>query len=336
VISPHAALAAIEAFDGIAFPAGLVSELWRTGEAWRGRPLLASTPSFKTYASDEIGCATAGAYPAFSITGTTCALQCGHCRGRILDPMLPAPAPEALERQVRAIAARQGLRGFLLSGGSSRRNEVPFERFLPAVKRLKAELPGIEVAVHTGLVDERRAAALAEAGIDVAMLDIIGDAETIREVYNLGRPVADFEASLAHLVAAGLDVVPHVVIGLHFGRLRGERAALDIISRYPTRAAIMVVLMTHLADERFAEPEIGDIGRTFAAARSLLADRQLLLGCARPHGVKRRIIDAFAVLAGLDAIAHPADGAVTLARALGREVGVSGSCCGTSGCHRAA
>lgn len=334
--SPHAALAAIEAFDGIEFPAGLVSELWRAGVEWWGRPLLAATPSFKAYASDEIGCASAGAYPAFSITGAACALQCGHCRGSILAPMLPATTPDALERQVRAIAARQGLSGFLLSGGSSRRNEVPFERYLPVVKRLKADMPGIEVAVHTGLVDERRAAALAGSNVDVAMLDIIGDDATIREVYNLDRPVADFEASLAHLVAAGLDTVPHVVIGLHFGRLRGERAALDIVSRHRTRAAILVVLMTHLADERFAEPDIADIARTFAAARSRLPDRQLLLGCARPHGLKRRAIDALAVLAGLDAIAHPADGAVTLARALGREVGVSGSCCGTSGCRRAA
>lgn len=332
-----ARLGQVDAYDGMQWPGELVEALWRSGRHSVGRPFLGAAPSFKTYASDELaGCGTGGAFPAFSITGGACALQCGHCRGRILEPMLAATTPEALERQVRDMAARQELRGFLLSGGSNRRNEVPFERFLPAVKRLKRDMPRLEVAVHTGLVDAARAELLADAGVDVAMLDIIGAQATVAEVYNLDRPVADFEAALAHLVAAGLDVVPHVVIGLHFGRVLGEAAALEIIARHQTRAAILVVLMTHLADERFAAPDACDVARVMGQARVKLADRQLLLGCARGFGAERRRIDAYAVLAGLDGIAHPSEGAVTLARALGREVVASGACCGVAGCRKAA
>ena len=251
--------------------------------------------------------------------------------------MIPTGPPDAFERTVHTMHERQGLRGFLLSGGSNLRNEVPFERYLPALKRLKAAIPNLEVAVHTGLADERRAALLADAGVDVAMLDIIGAPETIRDVYRLDRPVADFELSLANLVATGLDVVPHIVIGLHFGRLLGETSAIDIIARHKTRATIAVVLMPHLAVAgRFQTPSETDVARTLLAARRKLADRTLLLGCARPAGRHRALTDAYAVLAGIDGIAYPADGALALARALGRLPGRSPSCCGIDRCRSAA
>ena len=330
----------IEAYEGLAFDTALAAELWELGKLRQGHPLLASTPSFKTYRNDELdACCDSGggAFPAFSITGDACALGCAHCGGRILKPMIAVRSPQELERTVRQMHARQGLRGFLLSGGSNKRNEVPFERYMDVISRLKMDLPGFEVAVHTGLVDARRAARLAEAGVDVAMLDIIGAAETIRDVYRLDRPVEDFEASLAHLVAAGLDVVPHIVIGLHFGRLLGEMNAIEIISRHRTRAVIFVVLMPHLTEAgRFQTPLETDVARTLLAARRILADRTLLLGCARPPGIHRRLTDAYAVLAGVDGIAYPADGAITLARALGRTVSKSPSCCGVDGSRKAA
>ena len=65
---------------------------------------------------------------------------------------------------------------------------------------------------------------MADAGVDVAMMDVIGAQETIREVYHLDRPVADFEATLAALSATRMEVVPHIVIGLHYGRALGRDA----------------------------------------------------------------------------------------------------------------
>lgn len=338
MIDPHASLASIEAYDGLSFDADVVARLWETGRQWTGKPFRAALPSFVSYDSDEIdNCSGGGAFPAFSITGGVCALGCAHCRGRILEPMIPARTADALENAVLAMMSRQPVRGFLLSGGSNARNEVKYEPYLPVVRRLKERFPALKVAVHTGLVDRRRAQLLAEAGVDVAMLDIIGSEETIREVYNLRRPVNDFESSLAELVGASLAVVPHVVIGLHFGRLLGEVRALDIIARQRTAAAILVVVMPHLATSgRFAVPDGREVGEVFATARDMLADRRLMLGCARPPGLYRRMIDAYAVLAGLDGIAHPSPGAVTLARALGRVVGGTGACCGVDACAKAA
>jgi hypothetical protein len=62
-------------------------------------------------------------------------------------------------------------------------------------------------------------------------------------------------------------------------------------------------------------------------AREALPDTPILLGCARPAGRAKTEIDAYAVLAGLNGIAHPADGMVELAARLGRDVRVTPACC---------
>lgn len=317
-------------------PADLTARLTEAGADFALRPLLAATPSFRAFESDELGdCRRSGAFPAFSITGAACALDCKHCRASILKPMLPAGDPAAFEARVREMIARQGLRGFLLSGGSNKRNEVPFERYLPVVARLKADHPALEVLAHTGLVDRARAEALKAAGVDGAMLDIIGAEATIREVYHLDRPVADFEESLAQLVAAGLNVIPHIVVGLHFGRLLGETNALEIIARHTTRAVIIVVLMPAFADAGFVAPDVGETAAFFAQARARLPDRQVLLGCARPHGAARITLDIAAVLAGFDGIAYPSDEAMQAARLIGRPHTHRHACCGTQSCEAA-
>jgi lipoyl synthase len=331
---PVAAIAALEAYDGVAFDADLVELLWDGGRDRIGRKLAAALPSFRHYQSDELPGCGGGAFPSFSITGAACTLGCAHCRAKILQPMIPATGPDTLDRLVRGMIEGQGMRGFLLSGGSNRRNEVPFDRFLPVVARLKRDFPALEIIAHTGLVDQARASRLSGAGVDVAMMDVIGADATIREVYRLDRPVADFAASLAALCATPISVVPHIVIGLHFGRLLGEAAALDIVADHPVQGLVLVVVMPHLAAPgSFAAPAPDAVGAFFAAARRRIPDRPILLGCARPAGRHRAALDAYAVLGGLDGIAFPADGAVALARALGRPVAAGGACCAV-GCRR--
>ncbi|MCA0405194.1 MAG: radical SAM protein [Proteobacteria bacterium] len=329
-----AALLALAEEAGV--PQAVASRLLSLGARFASRPFFAATPSFKPFESDALGACRSGAFPAFSITGGACALNCKHCRAEILKPMLPTGDPAAFEALVTTMIERQGLRGFLLSGGSNLRNEVPFDRYLPVIRRLKDAHAELEVLAHTGLVDAGRAKALKEAGVDVAMLDIIGDQDTIREIYHLDRPVADFEEALANLVAAGLEVVPHIVIGLHYGLLRGERSALEMIARHKTRAAILVVVMPAYADARFTTPERGDVIDFFAEAREMLSDRALILGCARPHGVERRALDVAATLAGFDGVAYPVDEAVEVAKILGRPFAHRHACCGTSSCAKAA
>lgn len=320
------ALVRLEAFDDAAFDAALIAEM--TGlEPWR-RPIRFSTPTFKEYASSEIQGCGKNSFPAFSVTAGACALDCDHCQAKILEPMIPATTPEMLDRKVRDLILLQDLRGFLLSGGSNRRNEIKYDKYLPVIEKLKRDHPGLKIAIHTALLDAPRARAMESAGVDTAMMDVIGAQETIRDVYHLDRPVADFEATLAALCATRMEIVPHIVIGLHYGRILGEANALDICARHAIHSLVLVVVMPFYARPgTYATPATADVGRIFLEARRRLPAKQVLLGCARPAGMHKRITDAYAVMAGLDGIAFPADGAVALCEAIGRPFEQSHACC---------
>lgn len=322
------ALTSIEALGDCPFDARLVATMQAAASAAPSRPLLAATPSFHAYATSELSGCCASAFPVFSVTGAACALSCDHCQAHILEPMIPALSPEVLEAKVRALAAARHLKGFLLSGGSNRRNEIAYERYYPTIERLKRDLPTLRIAIHSGLLDRPRAAAMANAGVDTAMMDVIGAEETVREVYHLDRPVADFEATLEALCETTMDVVPHIVIGLHYGHLRGESNALAICARLSIDALVVVVVMpVHARPGLFVTPATDRVGAFFSECRETLPHIPINLGCARPHGLYRRTIDAYAVMAGLDGIAFPAEGVISLARAIGRPLTQSQTCC---------
>jgi hypothetical protein len=321
-------LGAIEALEDAPLDAALVADFERAAPRAAGRGIRFSTPTFKAYSSCELEGCGKNSFPAFSVTAAGCALMCDHCQAKILEPMLPATSPEMLERKVRDLIATQDLQGFLLSGGSNKRNEIRYERYYPVIERLKRDHPELKIAIHSALLDAPRARSMADAGVDTAMMDVIGAQETIEQVYHLGRPVADFEDTLAALCATTMEVVPHIVIGLHYGRILGEPAALDIVARHRVHSLVLVVIMPFYARPgTFATPDTSDIGRVFLEARRRIPDQQVLLGCARPPGMHRRVTDAYAVMAGLDGVAFPADGAVAVAEAIGRPAHQQHACC---------
>jgi len=318
--------AGIEALEPARLDRDLVARLARAPRPGRGINFY--TPTFKAYASSEISSCGKSAWPAVSITGGACKLQCDHCKAKVLEPMIPATAPEALWRVVNEQVAL-GAKGMLLTGGSNHRDEVEYGRFLPVVRRVKNSYPDFRIAIHTALVDAGMARAMQDAGIDAAMLDVIGAQDTVSQVYHLRRPVEDFERSLETLVATSMKVVPHIVIGLHYGRMLGEWRALEMIARHRPAALVLVVVMPFYAPagRPFATPSSREVGRFFLDARTALPELPILLGCARPAGRAKLEIDAYAVMAGLEGIAHPAEGSVELALGLGREVKVTPACC---------
>lgn len=324
-----ATIGALDAFEDVPLDARLVGAFEQEARARPLPPLRFFTPSFRAYASEELSGCRRHSFPAFSITGGACALNCDHCQAKILEPMIPAQDPATFEARVREMVRADGLQGLLLSGGSNRRNEVRYDRYLPAVERLKRDFPRLRIAVHTALLDARRARAMEAAGVDVAMMDVIGDAGTIRDVYHLDRPVADFEATLSALCETSMDVVPHIVIGLHYGTLRGETRALEMVARHPVAALVLVVVMPFYAprDRPFRTVPPEEVAEVFVAARQLIGSAPVQLGCARPAGQHKVLTDAYAVMAGFEGIAYPAPGIVALARAIGRPVEQAHACC---------
>jgi uncharacterized radical SAM superfamily protein len=318
----------IEDLEDAEFDAALIADFERHADRVASRPIRFSTPTFKEYESSELEGCGKNSFPAFSITAGECGLNCDHCQKKILEPMIPATRPEMLDEKVRQLVATQGLNGFLLSGGSSRKNEIPYGRYMPVIESLKRDFPDLKIAVHTALLDERRAKQMEAAGVDTVMMDVIGAQATIEQVYKLKRPVEDFEQTLAALASTSMEVTPHIVVGLHYGRILGEANALDMVSRYPVTALVLVVIMPFYAKPgTFVTPETSDVGRIFLEARERLADQQVLLGCARPPGMHKRVTDAYAIMAGLDGIAFPADGAVSVAHTIGRPFEQAHSCC---------
>lgn len=324
-------LESIEPLEGVGLDPRLVAEMEaRFGRLEGGRAgrINFYTPTFKAYSTSEIGACGKNAWPAVSITGGECKLQCDHCKAKILEPMIPAPTPEVLWQVVnRQIEA--GARGMLLTGGSNLRNEVEYGAFYPTIRRIKDAFPGFRIALHTALVDPDIARRMEDSGIDAAMMDVIGAQDTISQVYHLRRSADDFERSLEYLVSTNLKVVPHIVIGLHYGRMLGEWNALEMVRRHQPDALVLVVVMPFYApgSRPFATPDANEVGGFFMDAREALPEIPLLLGCARPAGRAKSAIDGYAVMAGLNGIAHPADGMVELAARLGREVRVTPACC---------
>lgn len=284
-------------------------------------------PGLKRWQTPEWTPANPRRFLPVSVTGSACALSCDHCQAKVLDGMISVRAEEDLF----ALAARlkaSGSEGLLVSGGSTRTGGVPLLPHLGHIPRIRDEL-GMKVIVHSGVVDVRLAAALADAGVDGVMLDIIGANETIRDVYHLDLTIDDFDRSLGLLARSELRIIPHIVLGLHYGSFLGESRALEMVAGHPVSTLILVVLvplvgtpMAHLPP-----PPLEDVVDFFATARLAMPDTKINLGCARPLGEMKVALDEAAIDHGLNGIAYPADGIIDYARSRGLEPRCYEYCC---------
>ncbi len=316
----------------IELDSGLVSKL-REGLEIRlerfGRRVYFHSPGFKHYEVEDFSLREPPRFVDISVTGRSCELMCDHCAGKILWHMIPATTPEELWR-VCAELKEKGVTGVLVSGGSDRDGFVPLQPFFGTMKRVKREL-GLRVTCHVGLVDEGFAEGLKEAEVDAVLLDIIGDDETIAKVYRLPhRSVRDYERSLRFLREAGHVVVPHVVIGLHYGKIRGEFRALRMIADHDPDTLVLVVVMPYYGKASFQllkPPSVEESVEVVLHARRIMPGVPIMIGCARPAGPERVRFDAYSLLAGVNGIAFPAEGVLTYAKSIGLEPVVSPDCC---------
>lgn len=283
-------------------------------------------PSFSYYKNKYFR-SSHNVFPSISITGSSCALKCKHCDGKVLDTMIPAITPEDLFDQCVKLK-NAGAVGCLISGGCLPDGSVPIGKFIDSISLIKKEL-GLTVVVHTGVIDLSTARRLKAAGVDAALIDIIGSDETIREVYRLDVSVEDYEQSLRAFHECRIPFVPHVLVGLHYGELRGELEALKMIAKYSPSAVIIIAFMPIHGTpmEKIAPPAPEDIAKILVSARLLMLDTPLVLGCMRPKGEHRIRIDTLAVKAGVNAIAFPVEEAIQLAESMKLEISLSSICC---------
>jgi uncharacterized radical SAM superfamily protein len=267
-----------------------------------------------------------GLYPAISLTGDRCELLCEHCKGLLLQPMIQVEDPEALLTKCRNLA-HSGRVGVLLSGGSDSEGRLPWERFYEAISEVKSET-GLFISVHSGFPDLATAARLKQAGVDQALIDIMGDEETARRIYHLDglHTVID---SFENLVVSGLEVVPHIVAGLMYGRIQAEYEALQTVARFQP-ASLVIVVLTPLKGTPMSgvsTPSPAEIGSLIAAARLMMPSIPISLGCERPRNADGQLMEELAIQAGATRMALWSQKTVDLAVSLGLQPRFQPTCC---------
>jgi uncharacterized radical SAM superfamily protein len=272
-----------------------------------------------------------GRYPAVSITGDRCALQCDHCQGKILAGMPPAADPATLVATCRRMAD-QGHIGVLISGGCDPDGTVPWKAFLPAIETIKSTTD-LLISVHCGLVDFETARDLKQAGVDQALVDVIGDDETYQAIYHVPFGVERIDAAMEALSLAQLPIVPHIVCGIAYGQIRGEYAAVDMIARYAIAQLVVVALMRIPGTPavRSKPPNAEQVADIIAAARFQMPEVPISLGCARQRGNRR--LEELAIDAGVNKLALPSERAVARAKYYGLEINYQPTCCSVTGSH---
>jgi lipoyl synthase len=312
----------------IAEPMSLTTECLEIRRTNFGDTITFHAPGLRRYKTDEFTSQNAIEFASISVTGTACALS---CETNVLHGMADLRRHDGSLFDLCADLASKGARGVLISGGSDKRGRVPLLPHVNEMQRVRKEL-GLAIRVHTGLPDEETCAALGDVDIDGAMIDVIGHRDTMRDVYHLDSDPEDYENSLAWLERHNVPTIPHIILGLHFGKMLGEEKALEMIVRHHPKILVLVVLMplTGTPMMGVAPPPLEEIGAFFELARRALPSTPVMLGCARPMGNFKVEIDRLAVNAGLNGIAYPANGIVEYARQAGLRPQFINACCGVS------
>jgi uncharacterized radical SAM superfamily protein len=291
-----------------------------------GKKIHFYAPSFMYYKTSYYHSSPTD-FPTISVTGKSCALKCKHCDGKVLNTMYSATTPEKLLESCKQLK-RKGALGCLISGGCLPDGSVPLGKFIDVIAKVKRGL-GLTVIVHTGIIDFNTAKKLKDAGVDAALIDVIGSDETIKEIYRLNATVKAYEDSLKALHEAGVAFVPHVIVGLHYGKLKGELHALKMISNYQPSALVIIAFMPiHGTEmEKVTPSKPIEIAEVVAAARLMFPKMPLALGCMRPKGKHRVETDILALKAGVNAIAFPTEEAIRFAEKQGYTTAFSSLCC---------
>ncbi|MBD3188287.1 hypothetical protein GF325_15740 [Candidatus Bathyarchaeota archaeon] len=279
-----------------------------------------------SYSTETIPRVQNQGFKSVSITGTACSLQCDHCRGSMLDPMIQS-SPGKFERDALE-CLDNGAIGLLVSGGSDKRGTVPIMSIIDALKRIKQQ-HDIKILIHSGFLENKDLARLKAAGIDGIMFDVCGSKETLERICHLNRHPTEYVHMVNDCISIGLPVMPHVILGLHEGKIKGEYRALQMLSRNPPDVLVLVILMPQKDTplENIAPTPLETVTRLFTLARIFFPRIPVMLGCAKPPGEYKLQVEKAALLSGLNGIAFPLQETIDLAIEMGKKLQIHNTCC---------
>ncbi|MEM3503836.1 MAG: radical SAM protein [Nitrososphaeria archaeon] len=225
-------------------------------------------------------------YPAISITGNYCMLNCKYCEKHYLEGMIHATTPTQLYHVAKNLY-RHGARGLLLSGGFTSEGFIPIKPFLNVIKDIKKDF-GLIISVHSGLVDKGLASKIRESGVDIVDYQLIIDPIVIKDIQGLNKNPEDYIKSLEYLKKYGPpNIVPHIPLGLKHGLLSKEKEAIEILKDHSGELAVFLIFTPtkNTSMEAFKPPEETTLLDLFNYAQNL--KREIALGCMRPFSFKQ-------------------------------------------------
>lgn len=285
------------------------------------RKLYLYAPALKKYETDYL--TSEKGWKMVSVTGGSCAFNCDHCNKRILETMEDGSNKEKMRSVIEKVMA-EGHKGLVLSGGSTSRGEVPIWRYEDLLSKYSSKLTLI---AHTGVVkNEEIAKKFASAGVKIALLDMVGDEETIKGVLKQPFTVDDYLNSFKYLKSVGIKIAPHVIVGLSKRGIEGDLHAIELLKEVNPDTVIIVGLMPLVGTRNTRQPSPQELIMALKKARDEFSV-PIMLGCARPRGSAYLEVDKFAVDYDIDGIAFPEEEVIPYAKNK-REIVFSNACCG--------
>ncbi|MBD3196792.1 MAG: radical SAM protein [Candidatus Lokiarchaeota archaeon] len=245
-------------------------------------------------------------FPAISITGNSCQLNCAHCNKKYLEGMEPIITENGLYNFLINHYKNGGV-GALISGGCTSDGSVPLQKFIDPIKRIKEET-NLIINTHTGLIKHDIAKRLAEAGVDIVSFDINIDKEIIEDIYHLDKSIDDYKNSIKILHQNKLNIVPHICIGLYYGKLHKELETIRFLKElniHPSLIVLIALIPPRKSMTKFRTPKPFDIAKIIFLMRYLFPKTELSLGCMRPRGKLKIEIEKLAIRAGITRIEIP-------------------------------
>jgi uncharacterized radical SAM superfamily protein len=212
----------------------------------------------------------------------------------------------------------------LISGGCDLTGAVPLKENLEIINKLSRNH---RLIAHTGLLEEDDIR-LVSPFLTAASFNMVGDNSTIKDIYNLDKTTDDFiESYMA--ISRKVTTFPHITIGLHGCKIKGEYHAIDLLSELNAQAIVLNVLIPtkNTEFENMDPPSLSDVKEVISYAKEKMNGKGVYLGCMRPGGLYREKLDEFCVKTEIHRIVMPAKSARALAKNMNNEITVSKECC---------
>ena len=148
-------------------------------------------------------------FPSISITGEECYFSCMHCNRKYLKFMMHINQKDLYQKAVEL--NNKGTKGILVSGGLDESGKVPIDYSI--LKKIKQDTHLI-INLHSGFLTREDVKEIKKSGIDAVSVDFVGSNDTIERILKIPFKVSDYENTVRFLIEEGINVTPHICVGL--------------------------------------------------------------------------------------------------------------------------